>query len=144
MKKTVLFIMIVVTVGISSFMQGNDSNVSISAGSFSSHYAIAASDTTIYGIPSTTAELIDAITYFRQNNKFKDWDKSNSKVVILQGVVEKEGTISGARILRPANVKELDDEALRLIKSAKYTPGKNAKGEDVRSKFTIPVYFPAH
>ena len=144
MKKTVLFIMIVVTVGISSFIQGNDSNVSISTNCLSSYYAVSISDTTIYDATTPTAELIDAITYFRQNNKFKDWDKNNSKVVILQGVVEKNGTISGVRILRPSNVKELDDEALRLIKSAKYTPGKNPEGEDVRSKFTIPVYFPAN
>ena len=144
MKKTVLFCMIIVAVGISSLIQGNDSKVNISADCFSPHYAVAANDTTIYEAPSPTAELPDAMTYFRQNNKFKDWDKNNSKVVILQGIVEKNGTISDVRILRPSNVKELDDEALRLIQSAKYTPGKNPQGEDVRSKFTIPVYFPTN
>ena len=90
-----------------------------------------------------TAELLDPTNYFRQNNKFKDWDKNNSKLVVLQGVVEKNGTISDVKILRPSNITELDDEALRLIKSAKYAPGKNSNGEDVRSKITIPVQFPA-
>ena len=144
MKRTIFLLMIIVAVGISSFIRGNDSKVSIVANCFSSSCAVAASDTTIYDAPEPTAELPDANAYFRQNNKFKDWDKSNSKVVILQGVVEKNGTISGVRILRPSNVKQLDDEALRLIQSAKYKPGKNSKGEDVRSKFTIPVYFPAN
>ena len=142
MKKTIFFIMIVVTVGVSSCVQSNDSKVSTSTNSISDS-AVAVGDTTIYDLPTNTAELVDAITYFRQNNKFNDRDKNDSKLVVLQGVVEKNGTISDVKILRPSNITELDDEALRLIKSAKYAPGKNSNGEDVRSKITIPVQFPA-
>jgi TonB family protein len=104
---------------------------------------VAVQDTTVYDAPAGTPELVDAIAYFRQNNKFKDWDKKNSKTVILRGIVEMDSTITRVTILRPSNVKELDDEALRLIQSGKYAPGKNEKGEKVRSKITIPVNFPA-
>jgi len=142
MKKTIFFIMIVVTVGVSSCVQSNDSKVSTSTNSISNS-AVAVGDTTIYDLPTNTAELVDAITYFRQNNKFKDWDKNDSKLVVLQGVVEKDGTINSVKIMRSSNEKELDDEALRLIKSAKYSPRKNSTGEDVRSKLTIVVEFPA-
>ncbi|MDR2148315.1 MAG: energy transducer TonB [Tannerella sp.] len=102
-----------------------------------------AGDTTVYDAPAGTPELLNAIEYFRQNNQFKDWDKKNAKNVILQGIVEMDSTITRVKILRPSNVKELDDEALRLIQSGKYAPGKNEQGKDVRSKITISVNFPA-
>jgi len=143
MKKTILLIAFLFTTGILLFFQVNDSRTCNATNCFSLHYKFAHNDTTIYDIPTNTAQLPDDITYFKQNNKYKDWDKNNSKVVILQGIVEKDGTISRVRILRSSNEKKLDEEALRLIKSAQYIPGKNAKGEDVRSKFSILVHFPA-
>lgn len=104
----------------------------------------AGKDTTIYdGLNVNTAELQDAIEYFRQNNRFKDWDKNDKRVVILRGIVEKDGTISNVGIGKSSNVKKLDDEALRLIKSAKYTPASTGDGQIVRSKFAIVVPFPA-
>jgi len=146
MKKTIMFIMLTGVAGFASCIQSNDSKV-LQANQATPGYtesAVTKNDTTVYEAPSITAELPDAVEFFRQNNKFKDWDKNNSKVVVLQGIVETNGAISGVRILRPSNITELDDEALRLIQSAKYTPGKNEKGENVRSKFTIPVSFPAN
>ncbi|MDR0757070.1 MAG: energy transducer TonB, partial [Tannerella sp.] len=98
-------------------------------------------DTIIYnGNTDTYAELPDAISYFRQNNRFKDWDSSNKKVVFIQGTVEKDGSITNAVIRRSSNLKQLDDEALRLIKNAKYRPA-TLKGQNVRCKFSIAVDF---
>ena len=140
MKKIIIFI--IATIGLTSIIQGNSFN--ISKNNCEVKNAIANVDTTIYDMPEYTAEFVDPINFFRQNNKFKDWDKNNPQKVYLQGVVEINGTINSVRIIRPSNVKELDDEALRLIKSAKYAPGKDNAGNDIRSKFSVIVPFPAN
>ena len=139
MKKIIIFI--IGTFGIISFIQSNVFNSHDY--NYNKNHMVVVEDTTIYETPAGTAELQDAITYFRQNNKFKDWDKNNPKKTYIQGIVEKDGTIRDTRIIRSSKIKELDDEAIRLIKSAKYTPGKNKKGEAVRSIFSIAVNFPA-
>lgn len=81
--------------------------------------------------------------YFRKNNKYKDWDANNPKQVLLEYIVEKNGTASNVEVKKSSGIKKLDDEALRLIKEAKYLPGTNQKGELVRCGNTvITVYFP--
>lgn len=139
MKKILIFM--IGTIGIISLVRGNvriHSDRNCAENSF-----VVIEDTTIYKAPAGTAELQDVISYFRQNNKYKDWDKSNPKKVYLRGIVEKDGTINSVKIIRSSEIKELDDEALRLIKAAKYSSGKNEKGKDVRSVFSIAVNFPA-
>lgn len=60
--------------------------------------------------------------------------------VIVQFVVEKDGSISHPVIARGVD-KELDKEAIRVVKRMpKWQPGKN-NGIAVRSKFTLPVVF---
>lgn len=60
--------------------------------------------------------------------------------VIVQFVVEKDGSISSPVIARGVD-KELDKEAIRVVrKMPKWQPGKN-NGVAVRSKFTLPVVF---
>lgn len=60
--------------------------------------------------------------------------------VIVQFVVEKDGSISHPVIARGVD-KELDKEAIRVVKRMpKWQPGKN-NGVAVRSKFTLPVVF---
>ena len=140
MKKIIVFTIGII--GLTTFVQGNGFNNTKTG--CEENYYVSNVDTTIYDVPYYTAELQDAINYFRQNNKFKDWDKDNPQKVYLQGVVEINGTINSVRIIRPSNVKELDDEALRLIKSAKYAPGKDNAGNDIRSKFSVIVPFPAN
>ena len=138
MKKIIIFI--IATIGLTLIIQGNGLN--ISKNNCEVNYAIANADTTIYDPSEYTADLVDRINYLRQNNKFKDWDKNNPQKVYLQGVVEIDGSFNNVRIILSSNIKELDDEALRLIKSAKYTPGKDKMGKDVRSIYSIEVYFP--
>lgn len=101
-------------------------------------------DTTVYdgNTYDVPAELPDAISYFLKNNKYKEWKETDKTFVALQGIVEKDGTITGVNVRKSSDITVLDEEAVRLIKSAKYIPAKY-KNKNVRSKFTILVHFPA-
>ncbi|MCM1489796.1 MAG: energy transducer TonB [Muribaculum sp.] len=60
--------------------------------------------------------------------------------VIVKFVVEKDGSVSQAQILKGVD-KDLDKEALRVVnKMPKWQAGKN-NGVSVRSYFTLPVQF---
>ena len=60
--------------------------------------------------------------------------------VIVQFVVEKDGTIVNAKVVRGVD-PDLDAEALRVVnQSPKWKPGKQ-KGEAVRVKYTLPIMF---
>lgn len=100
-------------------------------------------DTIVHKMPYYTAELEDAINYFRINNKYKDWQVKDSKTIIIQCVVEKDSTSSGIKILRNGSGnKDLDNEAIRLIKEADILPARDDKGKPIRSIFSIAVHFP--
>lgn len=60
--------------------------------------------------------------------------------VIVQFVVEKDGSLSGFKVVRSVD-EILDNEAIRVLKMMpKWTPG-TVKGEAVRCKYTLPVAF---
>ena len=60
--------------------------------------------------------------------------------VIVSFFVEKDGSISNARVTKPT-YSSLDEEALRVISAMpKWTPGKQ-NGEAVRVRYSIPVSF---
>jgi len=60
--------------------------------------------------------------------------------VIATFVVEKDGTVSGAKVVKSVS-PELDAEALRVVSAMpKWTPGRQ-NGQPVRVKYTIPVTF---
>ena len=60
--------------------------------------------------------------------------------VIVSFIVEKDGSISNARVAKPT-YSSLDDEALRVISAMpKWTSGK-LNGEAVRVRYSIPVSF---
>lgn len=60
--------------------------------------------------------------------------------VIVKFVVEKDGSIGAAEIVKGVD-KDLDREAIRVVKKMpKWQPGKN-NGVAVRSYFTLPVVF---
>ena len=113
----------------------------------------------MWSVSPYSAILPDAIDYFRTYNKYKDWDSKKGKRVLVRGIAEKDGTITGVGIsygwdLDPQSgamknksegtcgLKELDEEALRLIRQAKLLPGMTDKKIPVRSKFVIVVDFP--
>lgn len=60
--------------------------------------------------------------------------------VIVSFIVEKDGSISNARVTKPT-YSSLDDEALRVVSNMpKWTSGK-LNGEAVRVRYSIPVSF---
>ncbi|MCM1429792.1 MAG: energy transducer TonB [Clostridium sp.] len=60
--------------------------------------------------------------------------------VIVKFTVEKDGSISNPTVVRGVD-KDLDREAIRVVKKMpKWSPGKN-NGAPVRSYFTLPVTF---
>jgi protein TonB len=60
--------------------------------------------------------------------------------VIVQFVVNKDGSISEATVVRSVDTY-LDAEALRVVNAMpNWTPGKQ-KGEPVRVRFTLPLMF---
>lgn len=60
--------------------------------------------------------------------------------VIVQFVVEKDGSITEVKVARSAD-PQLDAEALRIVSEMpKWTPGKQ-RGKEVRTRFTLPVTF---
>lgn len=63
--------------------------------------------------------------------------------VIVQFVVKKDGSIGEVKVVRSLG-KDLDKEAVRVIKSLpRFTPGRNG-GESVDVWYTIPVSFKPH
>lgn len=92
--------------------------------------------------PYATATLVNAIEYFRTNNKYKDWDPKNPQGVSISTIVETDGTLTDLTIVRKCNEELLNKEALRLIKEAKIEPAKNSSGDNIRSRWSIRVVFP--
>ncbi|MBR1935841.1 MAG: energy transducer TonB [Muribaculaceae bacterium] len=61
--------------------------------------------------------------------------------VIVQFVVEKNGSVGQVKVTRSCGDAALDREALRVVKTLKrFTPAK-LNGQPVRAWYTIPVSF---
>ena len=60
--------------------------------------------------------------------------------VIASFIVEKDGSISGAKVLKSVS-EELDAEALRVISLMPKWKSGRQNGEPVRVKYTIPITF---
>lgn len=97
--------------------------------------------------------------YFRQNNKYADWDASDGKVILVKTLVEKDGSASEAHTYIGADynkeknqitnrkkpgsgIPELDQEAERLIRNATFQPGRDDNGNPIRCYTTVFVFFP--
>jgi TonB family protein len=119
-------------------------NVAVQASDTSCSYTME-EDTTIYTdarFITSTATLENAPDYFAKNNKYKDWDKNDPKSVWIKGIVEKDGSITNARVVKSSKIDKLDAEAIRLIKSVKITPG-TVDWKVARTEFYIVVPFPS-
>ena len=80
--------------------------------------------------------------YLQQNMRYPESAKANKTQgrVTVQFVIDKDGTIKNPQIIRSVD-KDLDAEAIRLVKAMpKWEPGKQ-KGVPVAVKFTVPVAF---
>ena len=80
--------------------------------------------------------------YIQQNVKYPKEAQEQGKQgrVIVQFVVEKDGSITDAKIAKSVD-PQLDAEALRIVNAMpNWTPGKQ-RGKEVRTYFTLPVTF---
>ncbi|MBR5085785.1 MAG: energy transducer TonB [Muribaculaceae bacterium] len=83
------------------------------------------------------------IKYINKHIKYPRYAQDNNiqGKVVVQFVVEKDGSIGEVKIARSVD-KDLDAEAKRVCKSLpKFRPGKNANGDSVRVWYTIPITF---
>lgn len=68
-------------------------------------------------------------------------EKRTSGVVYISFVIEKDGSVSNIKILNEEKVGDgCEEEAIRVVKSAKWIPGEN-NGTKVRVQFTLPVRY---
>ena len=83
------------------------------------------------------------MSYINKHIKYPQSAQDNniSGKVVVQFVVEKDGSIGDVKVVRSVD-KALDSEAKRVCKSLpKFSPGKNANGDPVRVWYTLPVQF---
>jgi TonB family protein len=83
--------------------------------------------------------------YLAENIKYPVMAKNNKVEgrVYITFVIEKDGTVSDAKVLRSVN-EELDAEALRVINAMpKWKPGTQ-RGVPVRVQYNIPINFKLH
>ncbi|HEX6981872.1 MAG TPA: energy transducer TonB [Balneolaceae bacterium] len=59
--------------------------------------------------------------------------------VIIQFIVTEEGTVENARVIRGIG-GGADQEALRVVKQAKFIPGRQ-RGQPVRVQYSLPIVF---
>jgi len=79
--------------------------------------------------------------FLTKNIKYPAVDRENNTQgkVILQFVVETDGSVSNVKVLRTPD-ESLGDEATRVVKMMKWKAGVQ-NGRSVRSYFTLPVSF---
>ena len=93
-------------------------------------------------MPEFPGGMAECMKWLGQNIKYpaEAKEKGVQGRVIVQFVVEKDGTIVNAKVVRGVD-PDLDAEALRVVnQSPKWKPGKQ-KGEAVRVKYTLPIMF---
>jgi len=82
----------------------------------------------------------ELMSYLGKNIKYPTIAQETQGRVIIQFVVERDGSITDVRVARGVD-PYLDKEAVRVVKSMpKWIPGKQ-NGKAVRVKFTVPVMF---
>ena len=93
-------------------------------------------------LPEYPGGMSELMKYLSMNLRYpkEAQNKGIQGRVVVQFVVNKDGSISDANVLKTVD-PQLDAEALRVVNAMpNWTPGKN-KGEPVNTRFTIPVVF---
>ena len=113
-------------------------------------------DTTIYEVVEKMPEYpggIDKLMKYIRTSTEKYWDKVDPKVkhqfiyvesiyrrVVVIFTINENGQVTDPEVLRRVD-KDLDKEAIRIIKSMpRWIPGEH-KGKKVKVRFTLPVMF---
>ena len=93
-------------------------------------------------IPEYPGGMKELMKYLSMNIRYpkEAQDKGIQGRVVVQFVVNKDGSICDAKVVKPVD-PQLDAEALRVVNAMpNWTPGKD-KGEPVRTRFTLPISF---
>jgi protein TonB len=94
-------------------------------------------------MPEFPGGMGELMTYLGENIKYPSKAKENQWEgrTICQFVVEKDGSISNAEIVKSSGYQLLDVEAMRVILNMPNWTAGIQNGDSVRVKFTIPVTF---
>lgn len=93
-------------------------------------------------MPEFPGGMSALMEYIKTNIRYPETSRKNGVQgrVIVRFVVTKDGSIEQARVVRNIN-SELDEEALRVIRSMpRWKPGKQ-DGKEKNVEFTVPVTF---
>lgn len=90
-------------------------------------------------MPSFPGGLEAMFEWIQRNQKKPEGDPVGR--CILKFVVEKDGSLSGIRVVRSSGNEKLDEESIRLVKTMpRWNPGKQ-NGENARCRFTLDIPF---
>ena len=98
--------------------------------------------TVVEQMPAYPGGMAALMEYFKENMRYPASAKERGLQgrVTVQFVVDKDGSVKEPKVIRSV-AQELDEEALRLVKSmSKWEPGRQ-NGEPVAVKFAVPVPF---
>ena len=96
----------------------------------------------VENMPEFPGGDLGLMKYIQKNVKYPPIAKEYNITgkVYVQFIVDKSGTVTNVKVVRGVD-KNLDAEAVRVVKSLpKYKPGKQ-RGKPVRVMFTIPINF---
>lgn len=92
--------------------------------------------------PEFPGGMVELMKYLQKNIKYPPvcQDQGIQGRVIVQFVVNSDGSIVDAQVVKPVN-PHLDKEAIRVVNAMpKWKPGEQ-RGKKVRVRFTLPVTF---
>ena len=94
-------------------------------------------------MPAYPGGLQALIEYLTANVKYPEEARKNGVEgrVLVQFVVDKDGSITKVKVLRSSGVKAFDNEAIRVISSMPYWKPGTVRGKNVRVKYKLPVNF---
>ena len=96
----------------------------------------------VEGMPQFPSGEAALMRYLSQNIRYpkEAMEAKTQGRVIVQFVIEKDGSISGAHVVKSVN-PQLDAEALRVVSAMpNWTPGTH-NGQTVRVKYAVPISF---
>ena len=94
-------------------------------------------------MPEFPGGMGELMTYLGSNIQYPSKAKENhwEGRAVCQFIIEKDGSISNAEIIRSSGFQLLDIEAMRVILNMpNWTSGKQ-NGDSVRVKFALPITF---
>ena len=145
MKKLALILMVAITCLACTKSAGNQSVLEET----SAEQATISNDTieqiymVVEQMPEFPGGMGELMKYLGENIKYpsKAQDNKWEGRTICQFVVEKDGSISSAEIVKSSCYQLLDVEAMRVVLNMPNWSSGKQNGDSVRVKFTLPVTF---